>query len=739
MSGVAAFSSMSPSPHEIFERELASETTGRYIGPMPVDSFLTTFLPGNEPFLTLTTAQRRLFRKITRGSNERAMYEPFTDAIEEFTGELDVVFTGDHVDNSLKLSGGYGLKPDISIYEHSCGRTAVTDVSRMELWVEIKYDESFEPVLDPPQEQLDDLQDEEDKLEDYLSKWQFECETVPTQRLRGQMTAYALAQLGIQFRDFAFSVLIVGKYARLIRWDRAGAVVSRRFDYIAGPSPLATFFFRFARASPERRGLDRSVRPAGLPSDADALVRKALKLKPQQLLFEYTVPDDEESTRLRMEDPSERKPLEPYTYFGPRTSFPSRSLIGRSTRTLPVFDLRSKRVVFLKDTWRVAVDDIDKEGDTYRKLHRHKVPHIAPFDRGNDVGGIGGITVTQQMVEEAWACKPQWEVTGHIHYRMVLGVVGRVLTTFNCTFELVSGMSDAIEAHKYAYESAKVLHRDVSAGNIILTASDALLIDWDLSKDTDLLKNQRRRRDRTGTWQFMSAAILQYPEQPQERKDDVESFLHVTTHTAIAYTPSDMTPDGRSTYLRDVFDEATVEKGHIVGGTRKADKLGRGTYIPEKFKTTSPLEGLLRSMSAVIGVRYRIAPTAEKRAQDARTLAKLGDKADAEDYRNAVSWRYDEDTKNADSSDWLLDALRSAVTDRAKWPEADRAARQPITGEVILTKKQQSAYSTHLSNRDSAQARSYHPTPDASTSSKRRLTAGSDDEETKPQKVARHS
>ncbi|KAH7923531.1 hypothetical protein BV22DRAFT_1015187, partial [Leucogyrophana mollusca] len=149
-----------------------------------------------------------------------------TDAIEEFTGALDVVFTGDHVDNSLKLSGGYGLKPGISIYEHNCGRTAVTDVSRMELWVEIKYDESLEPFLDPPQDQLDDLQDEEDKLEDYLSGWQFECETVPTQRLRGRMTAYALAQLGIQFRDFAFSVLIVGKYARLIRWDRAGAVVS---------------------------------------------------------------------------------------------------------------------------------------------------------------------------------------------------------------------------------------------------------------------------------------------------------------------------------------------------------------------------------------------------------------------------------------------------------------------------------------------------------------------------------
>ncbi|KAH7923493.1 hypothetical protein BV22DRAFT_581095, partial [Leucogyrophana mollusca] len=91
MSGVAAFSSTSPSPHETFERELASETTGRYVGPMPVDKFLATFLPSDEPFLTLSTAQNRLFRNIMSGSSERAMYEPFTGAIEEFTGALDVV------------------------------------------------------------------------------------------------------------------------------------------------------------------------------------------------------------------------------------------------------------------------------------------------------------------------------------------------------------------------------------------------------------------------------------------------------------------------------------------------------------------------------------------------------------------------------------------------------------------------------------------------------------------------
>ncbi|KAH7918538.1 hypothetical protein BV22DRAFT_1041706 [Leucogyrophana mollusca] len=300
-------------------------------------------------------------------------------------------------------------------------------------------------------------------------------------------------------------------------------------------------------------------------------------------------------------------------------------------------------------------------------------------------------------------------------------------------------MGDAVEAHKYAYESAKVLHRDVSAGNIILIAEEALLIDWDLSKDIDRLKNQRRRRDRTGTWQFMSAAILQNPKLPQERKDDIESFLHVTSHTAIAYTPSAMTPDTRGNHLRDVFDEMKQESGHVVGGAWKATTLIADRYIPETFQTTSPLGELLRTLSKTIGVRYRTPPTVQEREDDAGVLAEANPARVPKLLVSLRSFNYDADCKKIETSDWLLETLRAAVADRTKWPEADRAARQPIAGEVLLTKKQQSSYSTYLSNRDSAQARSYHPTPNTSASSKRRLIAGSGDEETKPQKVARHS
>ena len=53
-------------------------------------------------------------------------------------------------------------------------------------------------------------------------------------------------------------------------------------------------------------------------------------------------------------------------------------------------------------------------------------------------------------------------------------------------------------AHRFAYERARILHRDISAGNVLLTTNqEGLLIDWDLSVDVDILNSSPRRPERT--------------------------------------------------------------------------------------------------------------------------------------------------------------------------------------------------------------------------------------------------
>ncbi|KAF9232336.1 hypothetical protein BU15DRAFT_55110, partial [Melanogaster broomeanus] len=103
-------------------------------------------------------------------------------------------------------------------------------------------------------------------------------------------------------------------------------------------------------------------------------------------------------------------------------------------------------------------------------------------------------------------------------------------------------------AHWHAYNDAKTLHRDVSAGNIIITNSgQGLLIDWDLSKPLSV--TTKRRRDRTGTWQLMSAALLCNIFTQHTLEDDNESFLHVLAWSTIRYVPSTLSSDARPAQL----------------------------------------------------------------------------------------------------------------------------------------------------------------------------------------------
>ncbi|KAG2065457.1 hypothetical protein BDR04DRAFT_943283, partial [Suillus decipiens] len=74
----------------------------------------------------------------------------------------------------------------------------------------------------------------------------------------GQITSYASAQLSAQYRTHAFSILIICNHARIIRWDREGAIVTDAFDY-SQESHLANFFYRLGQASPALRGVDTSI------------------------------------------------------------------------------------------------------------------------------------------------------------------------------------------------------------------------------------------------------------------------------------------------------------------------------------------------------------------------------------------------------------------------------------------------------------------------------------------------
>ena len=333
-------------------------------------------------------------------------------------------FIDTHVHPDIKRDR---LVPDISIYPNDDQPNGdnKTDFEKMDLFVELKKPAESDPFCDP------DARDRQPR--DFLF---FEKVSKDAQLVRGQLASYAAALAGSRFRVHTFCVLVCGLYARFIRWDRDGATVTRRFNYIDEPHLLAGFFWRYDHLDRRQQGHDTSV--SSLTSEDIQQIQH----------FE----DFEERLRLDNRDhrefrilivPDRNKPEDEKRFV---VSFPqkytARSPFGRATRPMLAFDMEKGTIVFLKDYWRADVNGMEKEGEIYAILESKDVPNIPPFGKGNDVRDH--TTLTQTLRGEEWACWSK-DMVPLRHYRMSLDVVARHLTSFRSSHEFVSAIADAME------------------------------------------------------------------------------------------------------------------------------------------------------------------------------------------------------------------------------------------------------------------------------------------------------
>ena len=94
-------------------------------------------------------------------------------------------------------------------------------------------------------------------------------------RIRGQLITYAKHHHDAQPRVFSFQLFLFGEQARIIRWDRTGALVTTPFQWTNG-TVLPDFLARFDAASPKQRGADTTARPASpeeITKATDAFMR----------------------------------------------------------------------------------------------------------------------------------------------------------------------------------------------------------------------------------------------------------------------------------------------------------------------------------------------------------------------------------------------------------------------------------------------------------------------------------
>jgi hypothetical protein len=289
-------------------------------------------------------------------------------------------------------------------------------------------------------------------------------------------------------------------------------------------------------------------------------------------------------------------------------------------------------------------------------------------------------------------------------------------------------------AHAEAFENAKILHRDISVGNVIISDRGGLLIDWDLAKDVKDLEKISRQPFRTvspafdisqglydsdvltslqGTWQFIAARLLQARESAVHTPaDDWESFFHVLSWVVLRFTRHGLNSAQLTNELRNTYDDSYVDDGKVYGGENKKSRIKSRFITSDVQVPPGPLLDLLKDLLNVLALRYEDPPTRE-----AQERYELSLQAVARDPSLAAILvdhpvKLYHELKEKLKASWMIDRFREAANSQM-WDMGPGGQRfeNPLTrvDEVVITTKRRSEFSTDMPR----QSKKFKPTPDS--------------------------
>ncbi|TEY37182.1 hypothetical protein BOTCAL_0526g00030 [Botryotinia calthae] len=226
---------------------------------------------------------------------------------------------------------------------------------------------------------------------------------------------------------------------------------------------------------------------------------------------------------------------------------------------------------------RDGVVDDENVGKRNRSINSRS--SVANVENAVDTENHELETAGQYSIEEA---KPDSlggcgsETYGNrIHCCLVVFPAGRPLHSYRSVKELLGALHDAIRGHKSLLEDGKILHRDISENNIIITEATTkedyigMLIDLDLAKELDSLPSGASHR--TGTMQFMAIEVLQG--KGHTYRHDLESFFYVFIWMCIRYGYEDIEQDSGP-----IRSPAKKTRTRSIS-TSRLQKWYTGTYI----------------------------------------------------------------------------------------------------------------------------------------------------------------
>ncbi|KAI9451868.1 hypothetical protein BJY52DRAFT_1124850 [Lactarius psammicola] len=313
---------------------------------------------------------------------------------------------------------GFNIKPNLCVYAktHKNRTLDSTSCSLAELFIKIKKSETSDPFND-------------DALLDTNGKLRFVKKSKEAQETIGQILTYVAFQMGSQYRTHTFFILITGMYARLLRWDRSGVIVSEQIEYDK-QHHLFSFFELFNTATPSILGWDESV---------------TVPLKHKRVATLEVCPNLPPNDPLLVVEICGAGQAKPCSYVVaspcPEPSLPIRCL----THTSITYDVQRKKRVFMKDLWRIKEARCLMEGQVYQILNGgSSVPNVPTCLNFCDVGSKEHHQTHTQLIAHSLAVASDCQFSMHHHHRLILDTVGKKLNCFKSSQGLVKAIHDAI-------------------------------------------------------------------------------------------------------------------------------------------------------------------------------------------------------------------------------------------------------------------------------------------------------
>ncbi|THU94144.1 hypothetical protein K435DRAFT_860885 [Dendrothele bispora CBS 962.96] len=233
--------------------------------------------------------------------------------------------------------------------------------------------------------------------------------------------------------------------------------------------------------------------------------------------------------------------------------------------------------------------------------------------------------------------------------------------TLYFTRQFIRVLRDALIAHTDAYNKAGILHREVGAANILVTGDSGLLIDWALSE------SEVRRRERKGTWQFMSSELILFGfPSCYSLQDDLESFFHALSWTSLKHAKPE-TVHGTTCLFPEydhVFPFSSSDRA--LGGEEKQIKMENRALRSCGF-VDSAFIALLFDFEDTCAARYELNPDLQIIEEMRQLYAPLPLEKQEKVFARIPEYRTYTNRKRLESGQWFIDRCNEAMKSD-DWP-----------------------------------------------------------------------